>query len=135
MQMARDLSLKESLLGQYQRVVMVEREGVVKGMKPHGDPVGHSRAQARPCPPRAVSLPHVRVHSRTLLTFYLPIPFLPLTTPPLLHQLESRGEGVTIMCVGESGVGKSSLISNIFTVPRWTVCVCVCVHVCTRMCL
>jgi len=33
------------------------------------------------------------------------------------RDLESRGAGVTIMCVGESGVGKSSLISNIFTVP------------------
>eukprot|EP00802_Teleaulax_amphioxeia_P013157 Tamp_13205.p1 GENE.Tamp_13205~~Tamp_13205.p1 ORF type:complete len:291 (+),score=49.45 Tamp_13205:291-1163(+) len=32
------------------------------------------------------------------------------------RELETRGEHVTIMCVGESGVGKSSLISNIFTV-------------------
>jgi septin 7 len=33
------------------------------------------------------------------------------------RELERRGEGVKIMCVGESGVGKSSLIANIFTVP------------------
>jgi len=34
-----------------------------------------------------------------------------------IQQLESHGESVTIMCVGESGVGKSTLLSNIFTVP------------------
>lgn len=39
----------------------------------------------------------------------------------LLHQradeLREHGERLTIMCVGESGVGKSSLIGNIFTIP------------------
>ncbi|GAB5363037.1 hypothetical protein AAMO2058_000849200 [Amorphochlora amoebiformis] len=34
-----------------------------------------------------------------------------------IQELESHGESVTIMCVGESGVGKSTLLSNIFTVP------------------
>eukprot|EP00466_Bigelowiella_natans_P014251 jgi/Bigna1/126593/aug1.3_g1301 len=34
-----------------------------------------------------------------------------------IQDLESHGESVTIMCVGESGVGKSTLLSNIFTVP------------------
>ena len=32
-------------------------------------------------------------------------------------QLESVGESLTIMCVGESGTGKSTLIANIFTAP------------------
>jgi hypothetical protein len=33
------------------------------------------------------------------------------------QELMTQGERVTIMCVGESGVGKTSLISNILTVP------------------
>lgn len=33
------------------------------------------------------------------------------------EELKTHGERLTVMCVGESGVGKSSLISNIFTVP------------------
>ena len=33
------------------------------------------------------------------------------------QELMTQGESVTIMCVGESGVGKTSLISNILTVP------------------
>ena len=32
-------------------------------------------------------------------------------------QLETAGESLTIMCVGESGTGKSTLIANIFTAP------------------
>ncbi len=32
-------------------------------------------------------------------------------------QLESTGESLSIMCVGESGTGKSTLIANIFTAP------------------
>jgi hypothetical protein len=31
--------------------------------------------------------------------------------------LKQHGERLTIMCVGEAGLGKSSLISNIFTLP------------------
>jgi hypothetical protein len=31
--------------------------------------------------------------------------------------LESTGESLSIMCVGESGTGKSTLIANIFTAP------------------
>ena len=33
------------------------------------------------------------------------------------EQLETTGESLTIMCVGESGTGKSTLIANIFTAP------------------
>jgi hypothetical protein len=32
-------------------------------------------------------------------------------------QLETVGESLSIMCVGESGTGKSTLIANIFTAP------------------
>ncbi|EKX41589.1 hypothetical protein GUITHDRAFT_74618, partial [Guillardia theta CCMP2712] len=32
-------------------------------------------------------------------------------------ELEQKGKTLTVMCVGESGVGKTSLISNILTVP------------------
>ena len=32
-------------------------------------------------------------------------------------QLETIGESLSIMCVGESGTGKSTLIANIFTAP------------------
>jgi hypothetical protein len=32
-------------------------------------------------------------------------------------QLETTGESLSIMCVGESGTGKSTLIANIFTAP------------------
>ena len=35
-------------------------------------------------------------------------------------ELRAKGERLTVMCVGESGTGKSSLISNIFTVPLGT---------------
>jgi hypothetical protein len=31
--------------------------------------------------------------------------------------MESRPHPLTLMCVGETGVGKSSLIANLFTVP------------------